>query len=187
MTILPILWHFATTSKKTLISSQFKTNPPTLVFFIPIMADNLENTYFRRVSHMLPYAQTFVIVSYLNDTHCRWSIVGQAIQIEPAFCLLLWNELCSDGQMRLYHFVHSLFQPFHIIFRRTLLQPVIQFTLLRSMCADTERPQPNRRIIVWLTMCSQVCMGGNSSLLCSLSCICCSSILVLVSCYFIRI
>ena len=122
-------------------ADEFETDAPALLRFVPVVADDAEGTDFCCVGHVRTDAEAFVVVAYLHYAHRLRSIVGQALQVETAAGLLLRDEFRGDVQVSADDFVHSLL-------------------FFRSMWADTDLPHPKRRIMVWLMMCSQVCIGA---------------------------
>ena len=153
---------------RAIASDQFKAHAENAVLII--VADDFERTDLGSIGYMSTDTEAVVVVSNGNDAYGVGSTFWQAFQVELSCSFLLGDEFHRHIQVTCDDFIDFDFSSSV----GACGKAKSSLLFFRSMCAETARPQPKRLTIVRLTMCSQVCIGGYSCLLCSLSWGCCS-------------
>ena len=140
------------------VLNQFKPHSENAVFVVG--TDNLEGPYFRGVGYVQADAETFVVIAYLDYPHRLRSPFGQSFQVEASRCFFLGDKFGRDGQVPCDDLVDGCFDVGYFFIGRGLWQGKVEFAFLAF---DV------RRHGMRFTMCSHVCIGGYSVLLCPLS------------------
>ena len=146
------------------LSLDFEADSPPSVG--EVMREYPEVPDLRGVGDMGPDAGAGIVIAYADYPKCVRHILRQLAQVHYRTGLRQRNELNSDRQAGCDYLVDLVLDGLDLFRGGTLRQQIVAFALL---ALDIERGQPNIRTIVWLRICSAVCIGGYSSLLCALS------------------
>ena len=113
-----------------MILLQFETHSPPFGFFIPVVADDFEGSYFRGVFYVRSQTKTFVIIAYFHYAYSFRSIFRQSFQVKASLCFFLRDEFCGNIQSLRNHCIYGFFQSFYIFFGRSSFQSIVQLTFL---------------------------------------------------------
>ena len=109
---------------------QLETHAPAVSVGVPVVAQDAERAYLRRVVYVGTDAEAFIIIAHVHHTYRLAGVVRQAVQVEAALGFGLGDKFLRDVQMAGDDLVHGLFQQGYLFRRRRLGQQVVQLAFL---------------------------------------------------------
>ena len=135
---------------------QLEADPPAAVG--EVVGDNPEAAYLGGVGYMGPYAGAGIVIAHTDYPEGLRDILRQLAQVYYSTGLCQRHEFYRDWQAGCDYLVDLVLDCLHLLRSRAFGEQVVALALLALYMG-----------VVWLRICSAVCIGGYSSLLCALS------------------